>query len=108
MMTDRRSRRSLASKGQEVVVCGDFCPAGERLTYRYTREEGGLAIGRYWTGICSDGPMKALCTQSKQRRVFTHPRSFADILALWLQVEFYSQIAAVRSIVQKAARVPIP
>ena len=46
-----------------------ICPAGERLTYRYTREEGGLAIRRYWTGLCPDCPMKALCTPSKQRRV---------------------------------------
>jgi transposase len=46
-----------------------ICPAGQRLTYRYTREEGGLAIRRYWTGVCPDCPMKALCTPSKQRRV---------------------------------------
>ena len=46
-----------------------ICPAGERLTYRYTREEAGLAIRRYWTGVCPDCPMKALCTPSKQRRV---------------------------------------
>jgi transposase len=46
-----------------------ICPAGEGLTYRYTREEGGLAIRRYWTGVCPDCPMKALCTPSKQRRV---------------------------------------
>ncbi len=46
-----------------------ICPAGERLTYRYTREEGGLAIRRYWTNVCPECPMKALCTPSKQRRV---------------------------------------
>jgi len=46
-----------------------ICPAGERLTYRYTREEGGLAIRRYWTSVCPGCPMKALCTPSKQRRV---------------------------------------
>ncbi len=46
-----------------------ICPAGERLTYRYTREEAGLAIRRYWTGVCPDCPMKALCTTGKERRV---------------------------------------
>ena len=46
-----------------------ICPAGERLTYRYTREEAGLAIRRYWTGVCPDCPIKALCTPSKQRRI---------------------------------------
>ena len=46
-----------------------ICPAGERLTYRYTREEGGLALRRYWTNVCPDCPMKALCTPGKERRV---------------------------------------
>ena len=46
-----------------------ICPAGERLTFRYTREEAGLAIRRYWTNVCSDCPMKARCTPSQQRRV---------------------------------------
>ena len=50
---------------QDVYIC----PAGERLTYRFTREEAGLAIRRYWTNLCPDCPMKALCTPSKQRRV---------------------------------------
>ncbi len=46
-----------------------ICPAGERLTYRYTREEAGLALRRYWTNVCPDCPMKALCTPGKERRV---------------------------------------
>jgi transposase len=46
-----------------------ICPAGERLTYRFTREENGLAIRRYWTNVCPDCPIKALCTSGKQRRV---------------------------------------
>ena len=46
-----------------------ICPAGERLTYRYTREEGGLALRRYWTSVCADCAMKDLCTPGKERRV---------------------------------------
>ena len=46
-----------------------ICPAGERLTYRYTREEAGLAIRRYWTNVCPDCPIKVLCTTGKERRV---------------------------------------
>ena len=46
-----------------------ICPAGARLSYRYTREEGGLALRRYWTGVCPDCPMKQLCTPGKERRV---------------------------------------
>ena len=46
-----------------------ICPAGERLTYRYTREEGGLALRRYWTNVCPDCPIKDLCTTGKERRI---------------------------------------
>ncbi|HEX9768501.1 MAG TPA: IS1182 family transposase, partial [Kiloniellales bacterium] len=46
-----------------------ICPAGERLTYRYTREEAGLAIRRYWTNVCADCAIKHRCTPSKQRRI---------------------------------------
>src|SRR5512138_1728134 len=28
------------------------CPAGERLPYRYTNEEGGKVLRRYWTNVC--------------------------------------------------------
>jgi transposase len=46
-----------------------ICPAGERLTYRYTREEAGLAIRRYWTKVCADCAIKHRCTPGKERRV---------------------------------------
>ena len=28
------------------------CPAGEKLAYRYTTEENGLVLRRYWTNAC--------------------------------------------------------
>jgi transposase len=46
-----------------------ICPAGERLTYRFTREEQGLALRRYWTNACADCAMKEQCTPGKERRV---------------------------------------
>jgi transposase len=46
-----------------------ICPADERLTYRFTREENGLALRRYWTGACRTCAIKHLCTPSQQRRV---------------------------------------
>jgi hypothetical protein len=46
-----------------------ICPAGERLTYRYTREEAGLAIRRYWTNVCADCAIKHRCTPGNERRV---------------------------------------
>ncbi|MFC3061833.1 IS1182 family transposase [Paenirhodobacter populi] len=45
------------------------CPAGEALTYRYTTEEDGLELRRYWTGECGGCPMKARCTTGKERRI---------------------------------------
>jgi transposase len=46
-----------------------LCPAGERLTYRYTREENGLALRRYWTTTCATCAIKDRCTPGKERRV---------------------------------------
>jgi transposase len=45
------------------------CPAGEKLTYRYTSEEDGKALRRYWTTACSNCPIKARCTTGPQRRI---------------------------------------
>jgi transposase len=45
------------------------CPAGERLTYRYTREEDGKNLRRYWTSACQACSLKLKCTPSPQRRV---------------------------------------
>ncbi len=46
-----------------------ICPAGARLTYRFTREENDLALRRYWTTVCTTCALKAQCTPSKQRRI---------------------------------------
>jgi transposase len=45
------------------------CPAGERLTYRYTREEAGRNLRRYWTSACQACPLKAKCTPATERRI---------------------------------------
>lgn len=45
------------------------CPAGEELTYRYTREEDGLQMRRYWTGNCGESPIRSRCTTGKERRI---------------------------------------
>ena len=46
-----------------------ICPAGERLTYRYTNEEHGLVLRRYWTSVCGACAIKPQCTPGVQRRV---------------------------------------
>ena len=45
------------------------CPAGERLIYRYTSEEAGKKILRYWSSACVRCPIKSKCTPSIYRRV---------------------------------------
>ena len=46
-----------------------ICPAGERLTYRYTTMEKGLVLRRYWTNTCRACAIKGRCTTGKERRV---------------------------------------
>src|SRR6187455_2290788 len=46
-----------------------ICPAGERLAYRYTTEEDGLVLRRYWTNACQSCTIKHSCTTGKERRV---------------------------------------
>jgi transposase len=46
-----------------------LCPAGERLTYRYTNEEDGKTLHRYWTTACQTCALKAKCTTGQQRRI---------------------------------------
>src|SRR5947207_2807096 len=45
------------------------CPAGERLTYRYTNVEDGKTLRRYWTSTCKTCAMKAQCTTGSERRI---------------------------------------
>jgi transposase len=45
------------------------CPAGEHLTYRYTAEEHGQRLRRYWTNACRTCALKSRCTTGEQRRV---------------------------------------
>jgi transposase len=45
------------------------CPAGERLTYRFTNEENGKKLRRYWTIACQTCALKAQCTTGPERRI---------------------------------------
>ena len=52
-------------KEEDVYIC----PAGERLTYRFTAEEDGLMLRRYWTNVCQSCAIKERCTRGKERRI---------------------------------------
>jgi transposase len=45
------------------------CPAGEKLTYRYTNEKKGQTLHRYWTTACRTCPLKTKCTKGPERRI---------------------------------------
>ena len=45
------------------------CPAGQRLPYRFTNEEDGKRLRRYWTTACQNCSLKSLCTTGRERRI---------------------------------------
>lgn len=45
------------------------CPAGERAIHRFTTEEKGLTLHKYWSSACPQCPLKARCTTSTNRRI---------------------------------------
>jgi len=45
------------------------CPTGERAIYRYTSEEHGMQLHRYWSSACSQCKIKSQCTPSGERRI---------------------------------------
>jgi len=40
-----------------------------RAIYRFTREENGLEMHRYWSSACPQCPMKTQCTTGDNRRI---------------------------------------
>jgi len=45
------------------------CPAGERAIHRFTAEEKGLTLHKYWSSACPRCPMRAQCTTASYRRI---------------------------------------
>lgn len=45
------------------------CPSGERLMYRFSREEKGQVLRRYWSSACPRCAMKSHCTTGDYRRI---------------------------------------
>ncbi len=45
------------------------CPAGERLTYRYTSVEADMTLHSYWTSNCQTCALHDQCTTGKERRI---------------------------------------
>src|SRR6266852_9734342 len=89
-MTSNSKSEGRFGKQDFVYVGADdiyLCPAGERLSYRYTNEEDGKTLRRYWTRrIDGSDPRvrRAPRTWSHRPtisvRVFTQPGSFSTFL----------------------------
>jgi len=71
-LTSNSKAKGRFGKQDFVYVAADdvyLCPAGERLAYRYTNQERGLRLRRYWTTACQGCAIKDRCTTGKQRRI---------------------------------------
>jgi transposase len=70
--TSNNQARGLFGKRDFIYIARDDeyeCPAGERLIYRFTRQEAKKTIHRYWSSACPRCRMKSQCTTGKYRRV---------------------------------------
>lgn len=45
------------------------CPAGKIAIYRFTTEEAGKTLHKYWSSDCPQCPMKPRCTKGQNRRI---------------------------------------
>ena len=45
------------------------CPAGERAIHRFTTEEKGLILHKYWSSACPRCPIRKKCTTASYRRI---------------------------------------
>jgi transposase len=65
-------KRGLFSKRDFIYKADDDeyeCPAGERLKWRFTTEEKGQTLHKYWSSACPGCAMKSQCTTAKYRRI---------------------------------------
>jgi hypothetical protein len=71
-LTSNSKAKGRFGKQDFVYVAADdvyLCPGGERLVYRFTNQEKGLTLRRYWTTACQGCPIKDRCTTGKERRI---------------------------------------
>jgi hypothetical protein len=85
-MTSGLYAKGRFGKQDFVYVAADdvyLRPAGEQLTYRYTNEEDGKTLRRYWTTACGACALKSKCTTGKERRIsrWEHEAVLEDVQA---------------------------
>ncbi len=70
--TSSSHKRGLFSKCDFIYLAEDNeyeCPAGERLIWRFSTEEKGQTIHKYWSSNCPGCAIRGQCTSGKYRRV---------------------------------------
>jgi transposase len=70
--TSNNMAKGLFGKRDFIYIAEDdeySCPGGQRLIYRFTREEKGRVIRRYWSSHCTHCALKPQCTTGTYRRV---------------------------------------
>ena len=71
-MTSNAAARGQFDKADFAYDAGTdvyICPAGQKLTNRFTSQQDGKEIKSYASGACADCVLKSKCTTSKDRRV---------------------------------------
>jgi hypothetical protein len=71
-LTSRNKKKGLFTKEDFTYHPQDDeyeCPAGERLIWRFTTEENGQTIHKYWSSNCPSCSIRDQCTTAKYRRV---------------------------------------
>jgi len=70
--TSSSRKRAMFSKRDFIYWAEDNeyeCPAGERLIWRFSTEEKGQTIHKYWSSNCPGCAIRGQCTSGKYRRV---------------------------------------
>lgn len=70
--TSGSTKRGLFSKRDFIYRAEDNeyeCPAGERLIWRFSTEEKGQTIHKYWSSNCQRCAIRDRCTSGKYRRI---------------------------------------
>ena len=71
-LTSGSTKKGLFTKRDFIYHAEDDeyeCPAGDRLIWRFTSEEKGQLLHKYWSSNCQTCSMRAQCTTSKYRRI---------------------------------------
>ena len=71
-LTSTSTKKGLFNKRDFIYHAEDDeyeCPAGDRLIWRFVREEHGQLLHKYWSSNCPSCSIKERCTTGKNRRV---------------------------------------